>query len=73
MTEAPQLTPEDAEFVAAFLDRLSAFAERKTDDCPDCGKKVTQLRKIGRCVYCYPCGCRFWQGDIPDAWRTKKP
>lgn len=23
-------------------------------------------RKIGRCVYCGPCGVRLYQGDLPD-------
>lgn len=55
--------------VADFLTRMSAFDRRETEDCPHCKQHVTALRQVGRCVYADPCGCRVWQGRIPEAWK----
>lgn len=67
ITNPPTQEDQDA-FVAAFLARLTDFNERKTENCPYCGKHVSRLLKIGRCVYASPCQCRLWQGTIPEAW-----
>jgi hypothetical protein len=55
--------------VAEYLTKLAAFNKRETDICIYCGKQVKSLRKVGRCVYASPCGCRVWQGNVPEAWR----
>lgn len=62
------ISEEDKE-LNAFLDKLRAFMAHETEDCIQCGKHVTRLQKVGRCVYAVPCGCRLWQGNIPEAWR----
>lgn len=54
--------------VLEFLRKLAEFSERKTDVCPRCGHKVTELRQVGRSVYA-SCGCRLWQGFVPEAWK----
>jgi len=54
--------------VNKFLD----FKARKTDVCFHCGRQVKRLRKVGRCVYAEPCGCRMWQGGIPGVWKGPK-
>jgi hypothetical protein len=59
---------EHEKAVVAFIDSMTAFTDRKTEDCIHCGKHVTKLRQVGRCVYAEPCGCRLWQGKVPKAW-----
>lgn len=51
-----------------YLAKLIRFQERESDTCPNCGKHVAALHKVGRCTY-GDCGCRLWQGNIPVAWR----
>lgn len=66
------MSVEDTEkVVAEFLEKLTKFSSRKSDACPHCGQQVKALEQIGRCVYSRPCGCRIWQGRIPEAWRKK--
>lgn len=57
--------------IEAFLLNLEKFSKHEIDACPYCGKQVKQMHKIGRCVYSSPCGCRLWQGQIPDAWKEQ--
>lgn len=62
---------EIAEREREVLEALTAFDRfmaHKTDVCPHCGKVVNSLRKVGRCVY-GSCGCRMWQGSIPEVWK----
>lgn len=68
----PDLDPETEKALSEFMVKLVAFNKRETDLCIHCGKKVTALQKIGRCVYARPCGCRLWQGTVPDAWKPDK-
>lgn len=63
-----ELAQHEAE-LAAFLNNLTAFEQRKSEACPQCGKHVDNLRQIGRCVYASPCNCRVWQGHVPQAWK----
>lgn len=49
------------------IKHLFAFESRESDICPHCGKQVTALKQVGRCVYT-SCGCRLWQGKVPKAW-----
>ena len=58
--------------VSEALTKLVALSKRETDECFLCGKKVERMTKVGRCVYARPCGCRLWQGTVPDAWKTHK-
>lgn len=51
-----------------YLTALSKFESRETENCPHCGKHVDSLRQVSRCVY-GSCGCRMWQGRVPDAWK----
>lgn len=66
-------TPEEiAETESKILDaikHLFDFESRVSDACPHCGRQVTELRQVGRCVYT-SCGCRLWQGTIPKAWQS---
>lgn len=54
--------------VTEAVERLNAFGRRETENCPHCGQHVARLQQIGRCVYAQPCGCRIWQGQVPEAW-----
>lgn len=64
-----KLSEDEEKRLADFLQRMTDFTFRKTEDCIHCGKHVSRLQKVGRCVYASPCGCRLWQGNIPAAWR----
>ena len=66
----PEPTMDQA--VKNFFIKLEAITDRRTEDCPHCGKHVSSMIKIGRCVYARPCDCRLWQGQIPQKWITKK-
>lgn len=64
---ADELAAQEKE-LENFLVKMADFSARKTDICFRCGKKVTSLRQVGRCVYT-SCGCRLWQGKVPEAWK----
>jgi len=60
------------EVLAMARNALVAMANlmsRESDTCPRCGQTLTGMEQIGRCVYGKPCGCRLWQGEVPEAWR----
>lgn len=63
-----EIEQRDREYTDAMTS-LITFMEHDTDICPHCGKQVTRLQQVGHCVYGDPCGCRLWQGSIPDEWR----
>lgn len=63
------LDPEIAEIARRYMIRLFGFETRESEDCQNCGNHVGQLEQVGRCVYARPCGCRIWQGTVPEAWR----
>ena len=58
-------------FAAEAMEKMANLMQRKTDQCVHCGQPVQRLKKVGRSVYAYPCGCRLWQGTVPDAWKDK--
>lgn len=55
--------------VSQFLEGIEALSSGKSDVCPHCGKQITSMRQVRRCVYA-SCGCRLWQGTIPQRWRN---
>lgn len=55
--------------IAAALTRFAAFLDGTSDVCPQCGEKVDEAEEIGRCVYARPCGCRVYQGKLPERWK----
>ena len=62
---------ENLKIAVTFFKRLIEFTKRNQEDCPHCGQHVTDLEKVGRCVYANPCGCRIMQGHIPSEWKHK--
>jgi len=59
--------PSDAdEKHERFMARLEAFTIGEDRRCIHCDMLVTAVEKIGRSSYARPCGCRLWQGDVPD-------
>lgn len=65
----PEELAETERQMQAAIKNLFAFQSRESDTCPHCGKQVTALRQVGRCVYT-SCGCRLWQGTVPKAWQS---
>lgn len=63
----PEQIAEREKWLNERLDMIRKFTVRETDVCFHCGKKVSKLRQVGRCVY-GSCGCRMWQGKIPKEW-----
>ena len=61
---------ERERWIAGKIEAMMNFSEHKTDICFHCGKQVTSLKKVGRCVY-GSCGCRMWQGSVPKEWKAK--
>jgi hypothetical protein len=68
-------TPEEiAEHERRVQDSVMAFVRlvaRETSVCPHCGQRITSMHQVGRCVY-GSCGCRLFQGAVPDAWRDEQ-
>lgn len=66
-------TPEDLRRIEdrgkEVLESMVDFQLRRTEACPQCSQSVASVEKVGRCIYARPCGCRLWQGVIPQAWR----
>lgn len=54
--------------VSEALDGMAKLMSRETDVCFQCGKQITAMSQIGRCVYA-DCGCRLWQGTVPNVWK----
>ena len=54
--------------VSKAVKHLLAFQRREITDCPHCGRAVDYIEQVGRSVYT-SCGCRLWQGKVPEAWR----
>lgn len=67
--DKPKLSPQMEKELAEFMTRVAAIGSRDSDLCPYCLQKVESMEKIGRSVFLSPCNCRFWQGDIPEAWK----
>ncbi len=63
------LPPEIARAAVEALTRMANLMSRESDVCMHCGQPVTKLVQVGRCVHAEPCGCRLWQGTVPEAWR----
>jgi hypothetical protein len=66
-----ETTEEEDKAIAAFLNRLSDLCSGKSDICIHCQKQVNKLEQVGRCVYASPCGCRQYQGTVPERWKPK--
>ena len=49
--------------------QVESLSNRETTACIHCGETVTRITQVGRCCYARPCGCRLWQGVIPEVWR----
>ncbi len=73
LPENDHRTPEQADadwkVVLWVAEQLEALGKRERETCPFCGTHVDALREAGRDVYAVPCGCRVWQGVVPQAWR----
>lgn len=64
-TTSRPLTPEQSAGLADFLVNLAAFVDGSDRRCLHCREAVTRAKKVGRCVYVAPCGCRQFQGSLP--------
>lgn len=67
-----ELSEEDEKQIRVFLERLNAVSRGESDICIHCQKPFTTLTQVGRCVYASPCGCRQYQGKLPEKWKPKK-
>lgn len=57
------------ELIRRAVEAFAALIARRSDVCPHCGQHVTALEQVGRSVYARPCGCRQYQGTVPEAWK----
>lgn len=68
------LTPEEVaetqRRVRESIEAMASLRNRETDKCIVCGQPITAMEQVRRCVYAVPCGCRLWQGSIPEAWES---
>lgn len=73
--------PTDEEFRAQLAEataaatesmkRLAGLMSGESRECLECHEPITALEQVGRCVYARPCGCRQYQGTVPDAWKVE--
>lgn len=68
----PELSEEDKKMISEFMTNMADLMQKKTDKCIRCRTQIKALEKVGRSVYARPCGCRLWQGTVPDAWKASK-
>jgi hypothetical protein len=68
----PELSEEVEKYLVQAMNKMAALIGRESDECFRCGRTVSALEQIGRSVYARPCGCRLWQGNVPEAWRVVK-
>lgn len=61
---------QDNEELAQTLKAMFGVMAGTSDTCPHCNAPIEQLRQSGKCVYAAPCGCRQYQGTVPDTWKT---
>ena len=54
----------------AVMNEIATFERRETENCLACHRHVDRLEQVGRCVYARPCGCRQWQGYVPEVWQV---
>lgn len=66
-----ELSEEDEKQIQVFIQRLNDVSSGKSDLCIHCQKPFTALTQVGRCVYAAPCGCRQYQGTLPEKWKPK--
>lgn len=62
--------PELPKEVGIYMVKLVRLMVRESTECPNCGDTVTSLEQDGRCVF-GSCGCRLWQGEVPDVWMER--
>jgi hypothetical protein len=60
---------DDLKQVADYFKQMAALDRRDSDLCPNCNSHIDEMEQVGRCVYAKPCGCRLWQGAVPEKWR----
>lgn len=61
-----KLSEHDAKLAREYIGSLLAFMGGTSDQCLHCQKAISYAVKRGRAVYAYPCGCRLYQGDVPE-------
>lgn len=67
------LPPEVAKAAIQALTRMANLMSGNADVCMHCGAKVSRLVQVGRCVVAEPCGCRQYQGTVPERWKNDSP
>lgn len=55
--------------LADYFRNFTAFMKKEHQNCPQCCQHVTSIEQVGRCVYAKPCGCRVYQGKVPEVWQ----
>jgi hypothetical protein len=66
MTDEKKLDPERLEIAADVMKALVRMLKGEQDACLHCSAKIGQLYQNGDCVYADPCGCRQYQGTLPN-------
>ncbi len=67
-----ELSEDEEKQIQEFPKNLADLCAGKSDICIHCHERVHELKQVGRCVYAYPCGCRQYQGTVPERWKPKK-
>lgn len=60
------ISKEDSEYIVGFLREMLEIISGKTRLCPRCYEPLGTMVKDGECLYGVPCGCRLWQGELPE-------
>lgn len=67
-----EMNEEEKKALAAWVTQFARLLQGESDTCLHCGATITGMQQIGRCVYASPCGCRQYQGKLPEKWKGKK-
>ena len=60
------LDPEVAATARKVLIGLAKILRGEADNCLHCEAPIETLEQVGDCVYAFPCGCRQYQGKVPN-------
>lgn len=67
------LTDKQLDDVRVIVVNMFKLMARESENCHLCGSRVESIEQVGKSVYANPCGCRLWQGLVPDAWKPNPP
>jgi hypothetical protein len=74
VTDSKDHSEEAQRLIERYINPLNQLFQEPGDEphkCIFCQQAIERLEQHGRCIYAAPCGCRLYQGIVPDWARSK--